>query len=436
MMSSKFLASLTAISLLTSLLTGYGATQPLPKIGTCSPAELQYDPAPVTIGPYLNKDRLFDGSELLINTPSIREDARLLLAQAKLFSECISMGIPEPTYPRLVFSGLLEGQGSFTEPYSGKNINNINFTGAELDTYVQGNSWVSGYMALAYDSADINDSSKVFLNRAFITIGNLTKLPVYTTIGQIYVPFGRYSSGMVTSPTTLGLGRVRARALVLGYQQTGQNALHAEAYGYQGLTHPLGSNATYNQWGSDLGYAYHLDSISGEIGTSYISNLGDSQGIQANLFTNQNETQRHNVPAYDAYGSLSFHQIVLIAEYLSALGSFQYYDMNYINRGAKPQAFHTEANFNFHTGTKPSSIGVGYDHTVQALAVGLPLNSYEVFYNVNVWKNTNFALEYRHDKNYPTTAVNNDRTNPTSTIIVSNLGKTDNIVTAQFDLFF
>ncbi len=395
----------------------------------------RYNPARVSIGPYLNQDWLFDGSELLINTPSIREDVRLLLAQAKLLAEVRALGIPEPPLPRLVFSGKLEGQASFTKTYAGANVNNIDFSGAELDTYVQANDWVSGYMALDYDPSEAMDGSRVFLNRAFITIGNLSKLPVYTTIGQIYVPFGRYSSAMVTTPSTLGLGRTRVRALVLGYQQTGDNAFHAEAYAYQGLTNPVNNSNINDQWGSDAGYQFDVGKVSGEVGASYISNLGDSQGMQASVFSTD-QTQHHNVPAFDVYGSLAFKPLVFLAEYVDALKSFQFYDMNFANQGAWPKAFHVEADYTFNTGSKPSSIGVAYDQTSEALAVGLPKNSYSIFYNVNIWSSTNFALEYRHNVNYPPSAATNDPADPTPASITGDLGKTDNIVTASFDLFF
>lgn len=406
-------------------------------IHQCRTGDCSYNPSRVSIGPYLNKDRLFDGSELLINIPSVREDSRLLLQQAILKDECNQLGIPAPQYPRLQFSGRLEGFASFTNPYSGPNVNNINFTGAELDTLIQGTPWVTGYMALEYNPNTVNNASTVFMNRAFITLGNLSQFPVYGTIGQVYVPFGRYSSGlMVTSPTPLSLARVRARSLELGYQQTGSNAFHAEVFTYQGLTNPVGSTTTNNQWGADAGYAYKLGRFSGEVGSSYISNLGDSQGLQATVFNTIGEIQHYNVPAIDGYGSLAIDPFVFIAEYVTALRSFNINDVNFANHGAKPSAFHAEGDYTFKTGSKPSSVGIGYDHTAQALEVGLPQEIYELFYNVNIWRDTNLNIEYRHDINYSASAATTGSINPTPASINSTLGKSDNAISAQFDLYF
>lgn len=407
----------------------------------CKKGECTYNPGRISIGPYLNQDQLYDGSELVINMATVREQARLLLAQQRLSEELAELGIPQPLYPRLQFSGKLEGLLTYNNPYIGNGNTNVNFSGAELDTLVQASSFVSGYMALDYDPGQANNGSRVFMNRAFVTIGNLAKLPLYGTIGQLYTSFGRYSSGMVTSPTTLVLGRTRARTLELGFQQTGKNAFHAALYTYQGLTSAVGSTNTNNQWGADAGYAYSLGKVTGEIGASYISNLGDSQGLQGAVFTNSvifptiPTTQVHNVQAADAYASLSFGPVVFIGEYVAALQSFNYLNVPFANGGAQPTALHVEGNYTFKTGTKPSSLGVGFDQTEQALAIGLPQESYEVFYNVNIFKDTNLGLEYRHDVNYSANAASTG-SNATPANIVPTLGRTDNVFSACFDLYF
>nr|WP_267256685.1 LbtU family siderophore porin [Coxiella endosymbiont of Ornithodoros maritimus] len=401
----------------------------------CSKKSCKYRLSPLSIGPYLHKTPAFDASDLVINIPTVREDVRLLLLQHQLEEECRALGVPLPEMPRVVFSGKLEGQTSYGSTYAGSRNANINFSGAEFDTYVQANPWISGYMALDYDPDELSDASRVFMNRAFIMIGNLSQFPFYLSVGQVYVPFGRYSSMMITTPVTQALGRTRARAITLGYQQTGNNALHAELYGYPGLTNNFYRTNHNNQWGTDVGYEFSDgDRVSGEIGASFISNLADSQGMQAMAFLD-NETLRHRVPALGVYGSLAIKPVVFIAEYVDALKRFDIHDVNFANRGARPTAFHAEANYMIKTSSKPSSIGIAYGHTTQALAVALAQDRYSFFYNVNIWKDTNFALEYRHDVNYTRNAISTG-TNPTPAKIVVGLGKSDNVVTAQFDLYF
>ena len=415
----------------------------------------QYHTSPLGIGPYLNKDAVFDGSKLIINVPIVREDSRLLLKRYQLIQECHELGILTPNLPRVTLTGKLEGQISYdgTSYYDAgsRSGNNINFSGAELDAYIQGNSWVLGYMALALDYVpdEHRDGSRLFMNRAFITIGNLSQFPLYTSIGQVYVPFGRYSSLMVTAPVTQALGRTKARTLILGYQQTdnNNNVLHAEIYGFQGLSNNNLNNRARdnkkNEWGTDIGYEFNNGHrLSGEIGAGYISSLVDSQGIKATVFLNT-ENLRHCVPALNVYGILAINPVMFLAEYVGTMRSFDVNDISFTNQeGARrcPTAFHTEASYTFKNGSKPSSIGVGYGHTRQALAIGLPKDQYSVFYNINIWRDTNLALEYRHDVNYPANTISTG-SNPISDVIapanvVDDFGKSDDVVTAQFDLFF
>ncbi|WP_304985093.1 CBU_0937 family porin [Coxiella-like endosymbiont] len=402
---------------------------------TCQNGKCVYHTSRLGIGPYLNTQEAFDGSELIINTPTIREDARMLINQYQLEQECSEMGIPTPFLPRVTFSGKLEGQVAYGSTYAGLRTTNINFSGAELDTYIQGNLWVSGCMDLDYDPDELVNRSRVFMNRAFVTIGNLSRFPFYISIGQVYVPFGRYNSLMISSPVTLGLGRTRARALTVGYQ-TGKNAaLHAEVYGYQELTNNLSHSNQNNRWGTDIGYEFNNGGrVSGEVGASLISNLADSQGMQATVFLHD-ETLHRTVEAIDFYGNIFIDPAVFIAEYVGALRSFDVADVSFANQGARPTAFHAEANYTFHTGSKPSSLGIGYGHTTQALALGLPQVRYSIFYNVNVWRDTNFALEYRHNINYSRNAISTE-INLIPSGMAAYLGKSDNVLTAQFDLFF
>lgn len=405
-------------------------------ISTCIIGESAYNPERVTIGSYLNADSLYNGSDLVINIPSVRESARLLLRQVRVDNQCVKLGIPLPKYPRLVFSGNLAGQYVSAETYQGSSVNNINFSGAELDTYVQVSPWISGYMALDYDSNELRNGSRVFLNRAFITVGDLNRAPVYGVVGQIYVPFGRFSSAFITAPTTLALGRTRARAIMLGLQQTGDNAGYGEVYGFQGLTEQINTNNTTDEWGADVGYTFKLTHlVSGYIGVSYMSNLADSQGAQSTVFLT-NESLDHRVPAGDIYGSFAVQPFVVIAEYVTAFSQFHTNDAPFANHGAKPHTYHIELDLTFNTLSKPSSIGVGYDRSQEALAFGLPKERIAAVYNINIWKDTNLALEYRHDNNYPSFDATTTGNKPTSSAVVADLGRSDNVFTFEFDLYF
>lgn len=383
------------------------------------------------IGPYINKDRLFDGSELIINTPTVREDARLLLQQYKLLHDCATLGIPLPQLPRMTISGKLEGLYTYNNPYTGKNNSDISIDAAELDLFIQATSWLSGYMALDYDPTRSISAGSVFMNRAFVILGNLNVTPFYASAGKMYVPFGRYSSNMVTSPATLVLGRTRANAVVLGYQQTGANALHAEVYIFQGQTHYLNDGEkNHLEYGSDIGYAYKLGNISGEFGGGIISNLADSQSFHNSIYNNGYTFISQRIPALDVYGSMAYKQFNFIAEYIQALRAFDQNTVAFDNHGAQPSAFNTELSYNFKSFNRPSSVAVGYSHASQAVVIGIPENSYRAVYNINIWRNTNLAIELRHDVNYSLQDAAG------TNVDTSQLGKSANTISVEFDYFF
>ncbi|WP_148115142.1 LbtU family siderophore porin [Coxiella-like endosymbiont of Amblyomma americanum] len=416
---------------------------------SCICAFREYACPNLKIGPidsYFNVRRtLNDPSELIVNIPAIREDASILVRQYQLERECQELGISVPSFPQVTFSGKLEGQLVYGS-YSGFKTSNIDFSSVELNTYVRGNPWVSGYMALNYDSNNdslSNGRSPVFLDRAFIAIGDLNQLPVYISIGQVYIPFGHYSSLMITTPVTLELGRIRSQAITIGYQKTDDNALHAELLVYKGLTNNLLHGNKRNQWGIDFGYKFSTGSrVNSEIGASLVSNLADSQGMQAAAFSSSllpGKILHHAVQAIDLYGNFTINPMTFTAEYVGALSSFDISDISFKGRGACPSAFHTEANYALRSVDSRSSIGISYDHTAQAMMLGFPQDRYSIFCNIGIWKDTNFALEYRHDTNYSTkitSSVNGGIKNSIPASIIIGANKNDNVITARFDLYF
>lgn len=424
-MSSKrklILASIPFIAGLGAHNLALAGSNPFKRKEVCSESKNHkktcYNTSQVRFGPYINKDRLFDGSELIINVPSIREAGRLLLQEYQLAKECADLGVPEPKFPRLIISGLIEGQGIFTNSYDHHNKTKFNLDDSQLALYLRATSWLSGYVAIEYSPTH---TSKVFMQRGFLTIGNLEKSPFYFTAGKMYVPFGDYTSNMVTEPMTRDLGRTLATGAEVGFLQTGPNAWHAEAYLYEGLTKFQSNNKKQLEYGADAGYKFKVsDKVSGEVGTSFISNLADSQGIRGTLKDN-NVLLAHNVPALDGYAHLAIDKFNFLAEFLSAIRKFNKNNLAANGHGAKPSAMNAEASYNFKTCCKPSSVAIGYSQTRQSQALGFPKASYRAVYNINIWRDTNLALEYRYDKNYKNGIV---------------MGDHANVVSAQFDFFF
>lgn len=413
----------------------------------------------VSSGPYIGIPLQYSGSNLIINNPSVNQDVALLNVRKNIHQRLAALGVTEEQdHAHVLLSGQVEGQAMYKDIGGGPTSTDIDLTGVTLDAYVLGPSdWLSSLISLTYDnnvgttsgslannSRDLN--SRVYVTQAFFTMGNYLKSPVYGTMGQIYVPFGTYGTNMVSSPLTKLMGRTKARAIVLGYQQQTPNALYGSAYIFHGDTY-VGSTSRVSNGGVNLGYRLSQadGKVSGDIGGGVIANIADSVGMQAvsnstaifNGFGGVNGTGNehivHRVPAYNFRGTLSLgSKVDLLAEYITASTRFSKADLTMNNHGAKPQALNTEAAYTFQAFERPTSIVVGYAMTRDALALQLPEQRYSLVFNTSAWKDTIESLEFRHDINYGASnfATGSNMMVPTAS------GKADNAVTLQVDVYF
>jgi hypothetical protein len=397
----------------------------------------------VRLGSYLNQQATFDGKELVISSPSILEDQALLQNHYQIAQDVKANKLPAEQHPYLKLSGELEGQAIYTKPYSGSYTSDIDLTDAELQAEIGVTPFVTGFLGLAYDNDQAMTAgnrvqkSRVYLNKAFITFGDFTKSPYYASVGQMYLPFGRYASSMVTPPYIRTIGRTKARAILVGFKDQGANSFYGETYDYRG---PSGRA---NKWGLDGGMNFTINSkISGLIGASYISTLADSVGLQDTGTTTgfqgfgENGQPTNRVPAYDVYGQLTLNPFNITAEYLKATKSFKQSELSYNDHGAEPSGYNIEGAYTFNMMNVASSWAIGYQHTSEALAIGVPKQAWSTTLNMNIWKDTLLSFEFRHDINY---GKGDTATGPDSTQAVpdsSFLGKSDNAVTAQIDLYF
>lgn len=415
----------------------------------------------VTSGPYTGIPLEYAGTDLIINSPSVNEDVTLLKLRKNIHQRLTALGQPSETNnPHVLLSGMAEAAASYQKPYTGKSQTDIDLTSAKLDAYILGPSrWTSAFMEFAYSNAagtsegSLNSNareqnSRVFINKAFIIVGDFEQSPFYGSIGQMNVPFGSYSSSMVSSPLTLGMARTKARAVVLGYSPQEDNAFSAAVYGFKGDSR-TSTNSRINNGGIDLLYHFKSGDMSGKVGGGIIANIADSGGMQnvgnsAGVFngfggatvngaSTGNEQLVHCVPAVDIRGQLAMgEQVDLLAEYITATKRFNPNDLSISSHGAKPQALNAEAVYTFSGFEKPTSVSLGYGMTRDALALGLPAQRYSLAFNTSFWRDTLQSLEFRRDYDYASgkTSTGSGITSSTGT------GKANNVVTAQFDVYF
>jgi hypothetical protein len=416
---------------------------------------LPFDPdapgkAYVTTGPYVGVNIQFAGSNLIINSPSVNTDLQLLDIRKKILKQLNDLGtaVTNSDHSHLLFSGVIETQAGATKREGHRHSSSdIDVTNVSLDATIFGPSdWILGYIEFSYDGGSAFESvyqsrshyrtanSRVFVNKAFVTLGNLSCSPFYATFGQFYVPFGTYSTVMISEPLTKLLGRTKARAVELGFQQQAKSYWYGSVYTFRGDSH-VGSVSGINNGGINLGYKFNGDKVSASLGGGVIANIADSGGMQFGANFQDFERLVHRVPAYDLRATLSISEhIDFLAEYVTASTRFNPNDLSFNNHGAKPRAFDIQGAYSFPLfDNKPSSIGIGYGASSQTAGMFMPLTRRYIVFNTSLLRNTLQSIEIRRDLEY---AASDVATNANGFVVPPQSGKSNTGITAQFDYYF
>ena len=404
---------------------------------------------PVVTSPYLGARPAFDGSDYIVNISSINRDLRLMEQRRRLYRAYKKIGYPKPNLPIIALSGKAEPVAVINRPYYRRTIADLNLGSSELDVAAALNDKVEAYLSIAYDATPPpigpRVSNSLFsLNMGFVNIGDLDKTPFYFTAGQLFVPFGRYSTSMVSATLPLRLTRTKSRPFILGYKSQANYGPYVAGYGFKSDT-GLGHSGI---GGVNAGYTIKAGPISGDLGLGYISSITDSTGMQdtgATPFTtfggyasatNGTELIR-KVPGVDLHGNLSVDRFSFTAEWVGASKRFRAEDLSFNGRGAKPQAGQLEAGMTFMAFAKPASLAFSYQWTKDSLALNLPKRRYSGVFNISIWKDTVESLEYRHEIDYNILQFANGASSPDFVNLNTfGTGRSSDAVVAQIGVFF
>lgn len=407
---------------------------------------------PVVIAPYVGDHTAFDASDLIVTYSSYNEDLRLLQLRQGYYQQFAKQNASLFENPSLMLSGKIEGQAVYQKPYVGTHSNEIDLSGAELDFIPAFSEWAGGFVSLKYDNSQLNNTqltknSRIYVDRGFLTIGNLNKFPMYLTLGQVYAPFGIFSSNMITSPLTDAIFKIKARALIVGYNQSRKQGFYGQLFAFNGDS-GTSTKDSINNGGANIGYTFNNNVWKADIGVAGIANVADASGMQDTSadssvgfygFTkptgsNPNpEILVRQVPGLAVHANFGMGHVGFMGEYIKATSAFNPVNMMFNGYGAKPQAFNLEAYYNFQWCDKPAAITLGYGGTRQALALNVPKQRYIATFNTSIWKNTIESIEFRHDANYD----NGDVASGAKTAVaIPGMGGSSNTITAQLGVYF
>lgn len=373
---------------------------------------LPYVGVPVITSPYLDKQPEFNGSDLIVNMSDNNLDTSLMEQRQMMENKNLI-----PSVPLIMLSGTVQPIGLMEQSSYGSTTGTTALYYLELDTAVMMNSWVEGLFSVTagasaysvltrtHPTSLSSSDLELFVDDAFVNIGNLNKTPFYLTAGQAYLPFGEYQTNMVTWPAITAIGQTRMPAAMIGYSSGANNGFLGTLFAYNTNT-TLGKSGA---GGGSLTYQFGNNDISGNVAGSIISNIADAGGMQNTGisdgsfagFGESNATENINqVPGYDFNGVLNLGAYSILAEYVSAVRAFPTSALSYNGNGAQPMGGNVEAAYTFTAFKKPATVALGYGWTNESLALALPQQRFSAVFNISWWRDTVEALEFRHDIEY------------------------------------
>jgi hypothetical protein len=291
-------------------------------------------------------------------------------------------------------SGSIEGDYTLSQGKDGAKTSAFILDTAELIMDVTLTEWAMGKIVIDYDG---DDEDRFYLDEANITLGKTENAPLFLTAGKIYVPFGDFSTNMIQDPLTQTLGEINPKGMIVGYTAKG---LTATAFSYNGMDEGDEDNDTVNGFGASLAYSYRQKDAGFNAGLAWVGNIGDSGTITDVINDHGYESIIDQVPGLNINIGGTYKTFSLIAEYTSALDSFDVMEVPFDGAGATPKALNTELAYSTTLMDKETVFAIGYQKTWEAYALDLPEHRYITSTSMNVFAGTTVSLEYYVDTFY------------------------------------
>ena len=380
--------------------------------------------------------------------PNIHKDLALLKHQQRMGK--YAGHTSGPTNPYVQLSGYLESQFIAQS----KNNNKINLTASNLDISAWVNRYMSAYTNFGVDTDDANDQFFRMI-MGFITLGNLNESPYYMSVGQMFIPFGSFSTSTSYIGTIpRGMGRILEQAVSVGYYK--ENGLHVTGAIYDGKTKDSGhftnrfrdhtSHKRVDQYAGTVAYQspfklYDLPSSS-RSGISYTNNLADAL-VTRNVFNRAG--LHHYVSGIDIFNKTNVGPFVVKTEYVTALEHYSKQDITIGGKSARPGSFLGEFEYDTLVYGKGTAFVFHYSRIFNGSMTSTIKHQTGFNVTMNVLKDTVVSFEYARRGAYSDHYVLSNTSTTTPNVLNTRAaqglnsimdGKTRDLFVLTVDLFF
>jgi hypothetical protein len=226
-----------------------------------------------------------------------------------------------------------------------------------------------------------------------------------------------------------------ATSAKLGFISDGFNG---SVFVFDNPLNKVGRSSPTTNYGVSLGYAMPCDQLGWDLGVSYLHNLLGVNDIAYQVNNNNSGGGASSTTGYHSrvgglalYGDVNSGPFTLGARYTAALHDFSVLDLSSDGiadrtpsaidgvllsdaSGARPWAAGIQVGYNFTAWCDNSqNLFVGYQTSREAAGLNIPRSRWLAGYNIDMWKNTNFGIEYDNDRDY---RVSQGGTNETTSL--------------------
>ncbi len=292
--------------------------------------------------------------------------------------------------PTLKMNGIVETEFYSAENYDGTKETEVVVATVEVALDTKINEQVESHILFLYEEGE---SDGPLMDEATISyaLDEHSKI----TMGRLYLPFGTFTTNLVSDPLTLELGETNEVALMYSFERDG---LQAAAYMFNGNSDTDDTLAKGDN--TDLGYGLNFSydkENAFSVNLGYLSNIADSEALQGLAGTNVADF----VAGFAFSGSVTLGSVAINLEHVAALDKFQAGDLGGdAPADASPSASLLDVGMDVGGGYH---VGLGYQATSDALFLGLPESAIAMALSHELGENARLALEYSSAIDYDTT---------------------------------
>lgn len=314
-------------------------------------------------------------------------------------STLIALGlhaIPAVAEPTLEFGGLIEAEFNSGEDHTAAaKGSDIVLAKIELALDAQINDNVSAHMLLLHED---DDTDPPIFEEGYI---NISQDALFLKAGRMIVPFGNFSSHMITDPLTLEIGEAHESALEVGFESGG---LRASVYAFNGEADQNKTDSdVVDDFGLSLSYVMNSDSMNIDVGIDYINNMAETDGIEGTVITGPSlaaSTIEEHTAAMALHAIINIDKLEIIAEYVTASDDFNTADLGFNGGKAKPSASNIELAYTMDMGGREITVAVAHQTSADIDGSVLPESRNMISASTTLAEAVAFTVEYTDASDY------------------------------------